>query len=408
MDRRLVPILLITFVNSLGFSILLPIAPYIVEKFGGNAILYGVILSAYSFFQFIASPFLGSLSDKYGRKPILIISHIGTLLSWVIFGLAFVLPQYYLLGINTALWILIISRVCDGITGGNVSVATAYIADITDQKNKTKAYGLESAFWALGFILGPVIGAYSSTHLGIGYLGTVLIAFSISTITLICMIYFLPESNLNLNKYLNISFKSQLKSLFDFIFKILNYKESRVIKESFYQRFAVALVYTIFGTIFSLYLKEQFTFAANDVALTFLAIGLFMIFNQIYVIPMLFKYLGDQKSLMLSLFFIIFFSIFISFEKNLLQFIFLLFGLNLGFSINLTMLKAYILKNAPQKIQGQIAGIDESIMSFNQAFVPFLSALLYANFGTKIFLLAPLPIIAFIVYRWLTVNKVEP
>jgi len=144
----LIPILLVNFIGTLGFSVVLPFLVFLVTRFGGNAFLFGITASIYPFFQLIGAPLLGKWSDIYGRKKILLLSQIGTTISWLLFIFAIFLPiiPLYTINISTLgsffitipLIILIIARALDGITGGNVSVANAYIADITKEKDRKK------------------------------------------------------------------------------------------------------------------------------------------------------------------------------------------------------------------------------------------------------------------------------
>ena len=119
MHTKVLPAYLPTFVNGLGFSLLLPVLPYVVEDYGAPKVVYGLLLASYSFFQFIGAPLLGRMSDSMGRKKILMVSQAGTLLSWVIFGVAYFLPEVQLLWLSLPLVVIALSRVLDGVTGGN-------------------------------------------------------------------------------------------------------------------------------------------------------------------------------------------------------------------------------------------------------------------------------------------------
>src|SRR5918996_606216 len=147
----LFPLLLINFTGTIGFSIVLPFLVFLVTDFGGNAILYGILAATYPAFQLIGAPILGRWSDTYGRKKILLLSHAGTLAGWIIFLVALFLPVNNLLNIDIMvigtfaitlpLAVLFLARAIDGLTGGNVSVADAYVADISSDENRSKIYG---------------------------------------------------------------------------------------------------------------------------------------------------------------------------------------------------------------------------------------------------------------------------
>ena len=145
-NNRLLIIFVIVFVDLLGFSLILPLLPYYAATFGADAFVTGLLVASYAVAQFIGAPILGRLSDRFGRRPILLVSILGTFIGFL------------LLGVAGALWMLFVSRVIDGLTGGNISVAQAYITDVTNQKNRAKGLGMIGAAFGLGFIIGPAVG----------------------------------------------------------------------------------------------------------------------------------------------------------------------------------------------------------------------------------------------------------
>ena len=163
----LFPLLLSNFIGTLGFSIVLPFMVFLVIDFGGNSIVYGILAAVYPLFQLIGAPILGRWSDDYGRKKVLLVSNGGTLVGWLIFLFAFFLPVANLFSISSAvigtfaitlpLVVLFFARSLDGITGGNISVANAYLADVSTDKNRSKNFGKMAISSNLGFIVGPAL-----------------------------------------------------------------------------------------------------------------------------------------------------------------------------------------------------------------------------------------------------------
>src|SRR5690606_14041527 len=175
MNKKLLPAYLLTFVNVLGFTILMPVLPFVVKEFHAPEAVYGLLITFYSAFQFLGAPYLGALSDSVGRKPVLLISQAGTLISWFVFLIALAMPDIPFLGMALPLWIIGLSRILDGVTGGNTSVTNAYVADITTREQKSYIFGYLGGIAGLGMIIGPGIGGLAAGG-SIGYSGTVLVA----------------------------------------------------------------------------------------------------------------------------------------------------------------------------------------------------------------------------------------
>ncbi|MEL7662714.1 MAG: MFS transporter [Methanosarcina mazei] len=199
----LFPLLTVNFIGTLGFSIVLPFLVFLVNRLGGNAFIYGLASSMYPAFQLIGAPILGRWSDIYGRKRVLLLSQLGTLLSWIIFLIALFLPVVTLFKVDSEvlgtfaftlpLAVLFFARAFDGLTGGNVSVANAYLADITEEKDRNRNFGKMSISSNLGFIVGPALaGLLSVTEYG--EVTTVLGAVVISLIGTAIIVIYIPES----------------------------------------------------------------------------------------------------------------------------------------------------------------------------------------------------------------------
>lgn len=143
--KRILPILVIVLVDLMGLSIIIPLLPLYAARFGAEPILVGILQASYPLMQFIGAPIMGRLSDRFGRKPILIASQIGTLIGFILLGFA------------NSLFLLFVSRIIDGLSGANISTAQAAIADSTNEKTRTQGLGLIGAAFGLGFVLGPIL-----------------------------------------------------------------------------------------------------------------------------------------------------------------------------------------------------------------------------------------------------------
>lgn len=193
------PLYLINFINALGFSIVIPYLVYWAVDFGGSPALYGAIGAIYSGTQLIGAPILGAASDRYGRKKLLFLSQLGTLISWIGILCALKSPRV-LFGQMSSSWLgdvaftlplilLVLSRAFDGLTAGNISIANAYLSDLSDNKSRSKNFGRMSSASSLGFILGPALAGLIGNDLH-----SVYAALFISFVALFCIQFFLRET----------------------------------------------------------------------------------------------------------------------------------------------------------------------------------------------------------------------
>ncbi len=202
-ERALLPLYTITFIGTLGYGIILTFLVFLVTEYGGNALIYGLLGATYPAFQLVGAPILGRWSDSVGRRRILLLSQIGTMIAWLIFLLALFLPVLPIVSVDSALLgvftltlplvIIFFGRALDGITGGNVSVANAYLADVTSESLRNKRYGRMSIASNMGYILGPALaGILGGTVYGA--MIPVLAAFLISVAGTLIILVLLPDS----------------------------------------------------------------------------------------------------------------------------------------------------------------------------------------------------------------------
>jgi DHA1 family tetracycline resistance protein-like MFS transporter len=177
--KPLAIIFLTIFVNLVGFGIIIPLLPFYAQTFGASPLAIGLLFASFSLSQLVAAPILGDLSDRWGRRPVLIFSLLGTVVSFV------------MLAVANSLFMLFAARIVDGLSGGNITTARAYIADITTEENRAKAFGVLGAAFGLGFIVGPGLGAALS-H--ISYTAPIWAAAVITVIATALAFFWLPET----------------------------------------------------------------------------------------------------------------------------------------------------------------------------------------------------------------------
>lgn len=182
-DRKLrssplLPIFLIVVVDVLGLTIILPLLPFYAEKLGASATLVGLLIATYAACQLVAGPLLGRISDHTGRRPVLLVSQMGTL------------SGFLLLAFAQSLWLVFVARAIDGLTAGNLSLAQAYIADVTRPEERAKSFGLIGIAFGLGFLVGPGVSGYLSQF---GYQWPIFAAAGLSATSILCTFFLLPK-----------------------------------------------------------------------------------------------------------------------------------------------------------------------------------------------------------------------
>ncbi|MBI5825053.1 MAG: MFS transporter [Chloroflexi bacterium] len=180
--KKILPVLVIVLVDLMGLSIIIPLLPLYAARFGSSPLVIGILQATYPFMQFIGAPILGRLSDRFGRKPILVASQIGTLAGFILLGFA------------DSLFLLFVSRIIDGLSGANIATAQAAIADSTTEKTRTQGLGLIGASFGVGFVLGPIIAFIVLAATGQNYRAVAFTAALFSLVSILLTVFWFKET----------------------------------------------------------------------------------------------------------------------------------------------------------------------------------------------------------------------
>ena len=264
-NKALFAIFLIVFIDLLGFSLILPLLPYLARTFQASDFQIGLLVASYAAAQLIGAPILGRLSDKYGRRPVLLISIAGNAVGFILLGLA------------NSLWLLFLARILAGITAANISVAQAYISDVTDEKNRARGLGLIGAAFGLGFIIGPAIGGALSQF---SFSLPAYISAALSIFNLILVVTWLPES-LTAERRKSIANTDRLPFTIPALIQVLR---RPLVGPLLNTRFFFGMSFSLFQTIFSLYALERFQLEAQQVGYILAYVGFLSVFTQGFLI----------------------------------------------------------------------------------------------------------------------------
>lgn len=355
-NQSLLTIFIIVFIDLFGFGLILPLLPFIAQKYQASSLVIGFLTAVYSFFQFIFAPVLGRLSDRYGRRRILIVSQFGSMIGYLILGIANNLP------------LLFLSRIIDGITGGNISVAQAYIADITDKNNRAKGMGLIGAAFGLGFIFGPAIGGLLSK---ISYSAPAFTASIMSLITISMTFLFLKET-VNIKKSIRAS-KTQ--------FNWQNFQ--KIIKKSPVNLliiifFGVNLAFSSFQGIFALYGEKKFNFGPDENGIIFAYIGILVVLAQILVMPFFVKKFKEKKVMKAGLLIMFLSLFFIPLSKDIYFLIFALTFLPFGNGFFNPTTQTLVSENIEKEEYGETLGLMHASGSLGRILGPIIAGELFS------------------------------
>jgi multidrug resistance protein len=354
MNRNFWIIALISLINSLSLTILIPVIYLYGREFGLNDFQTSLLFSAYSVAQFFATPVIGKLSDRFGRKPLLVISLLGTVVANLIAGTA------------TTAWVLFFARFLDGITGGNASVVQAVISDVTTPENRARGFGFNAAAFGLGFVLGPVLSLLAQqVSLGAAFL----VSGAIALIALIITIFFLPESLPTKAVVTGNLFDLGLKNLITGpalpkvgILLIIN--------------FLIGTTFTIFTYAFQPYFIEVLHQTNKTLTLMFLTFGLLSVLMQTWGVSILTRKFSLVYILFLGLSIRSGSFLLMPIWANVVYFVGVSILFSLFNSLVQPMINALISLNAQPEDQGTALGLNASYLSISNAIGPVIAGML--------------------------------
>ncbi|MCO6432516.1 MAG: MFS transporter [Deltaproteobacteria bacterium] len=354
----------VVVLDLIGFGMVIPLINLYGIHYGAGTVQLAVLASAYSAMQFIFAPFWGALSDRIGRRPVLLVSLFGSTLSYLIFGLA------------SSYEVLLISRVLAGIFAANISAAQAYMADITDRKDRAGAMGLIGAAFGIGFTLGPPLGGVTAKWYGLGYPGY--LASALSGATLLIALFYLPESlpaerrRVNKTTYRFALGKEVWRTL----------AQQPQLRNLVYIFFIATLAFAQFEQAFAPYLQARFEFATDETGykagIILLWLGIIGVVMQGFVIRKLTQRYAEHKLLALGL--LIEGAAFLVVPLLSTYGSFFLFGclIPIGAGMANPCLSALISLSAGSEEQGSVLGIAQGFSSLARVIGPAFAMLLFS------------------------------
>lgn len=378
-NTRLVTIFLIVFVDLLGFSLILPQLPYYAESFGATPLVVGLLVASYAAAQLIGAPLLGRLSDRLGRRPVLLLSVSGTALGFILLGLADPLGRLLAGAVSVPsvsgfiLAVLFFSRILDGLTGGNLTVAQAYIADVTDEANRAKSLGLIGAAFGLGFILGPAAGGVLSQW---GYSVPAYTAAGISFLNLLAIFFFLPES-LTAERREHLATRQRPPFTLKALLKVLN---DPAVGPLLHVRLFYGLAFATFQSIFSLY-AQSIGLSSRTTGFVLAYVGVLSVITQAGLIGPLTKRFRETWLIISSLWIMGLSLLAWAFTAQLWPLLVVILPLSLSGGVLNTVMQSSISKAVGRDETGGILGITASLDAFTRVIAPSIGGFLLGYFG---------------------------
>jgi MFS transporter, DHA1 family, tetracycline resistance protein len=356
----LLVIFITVFIDLVGFGIVIPVLPFYAEgtKFGATPSQVGLLFASYSVMQLVFAPVLGRLSDKHGRRPVLLVSLLGTALGFLILGFA------------TTLWMLFVGRIVDGISGGNISTAQAYVADVTTKENRAKGMGLIGAAFGLGFVFGPAIGGILSRW---GINVPFLFAGGLALANAVLLYFALPEtvtpdhparvsaaSGRGWNQLVAALRQPALASVMTIYFLGI-------------------VAFSMMTASFSLFMMFRLGFDAFHNGLIFAFVGVISAFVQGGLIGRLVKKFGEPVLIIVGAFLFTASLVVVTFVKSstgLITILVICAATSIGQALSGPTLSSLASKSASAAEQGSVLGVMQSVASLARAVGPSLAAVL--------------------------------
>ena len=353
---------LVCVIDILGFGILIPLVPYMADRFGASPGLITPILGAYSLCQLIAAPFWGRLSDRFGRRPILMSSLAGAFVSYVILGLA------------QNLWWLLASRMLAGFMAGNLSAAFAYASDISAPENRAKALGTVGAAIGIGFMLGPAIGgllAGNDEHTANFALPAVVSA-GLSLLAISVVYFRLRESHAAENRTVAGEVRRRPLQLL---------RERPTLRFIVSAAFLVTCSQAILESIFAIWAMNKFGFGPRSVGVVLFCMALIPVAMQGGLVRLLVPRVGEVRLAVFAILSWVMGLAIVAYSSHLPLALLGLACCGVGSGLFNPSASALASKQATQRDRGAVMGTYQSGLSLARAIVPFVSGALYAGLG---------------------------
>lgn len=365
----LLPIFLIVAVDVLGFTIILPLLPFYSERLGASPTVVGALVSMYAICQLIAGPILGQISDRIGRRPMLLVSQVGTL------------AGFLLLAFSTHVWMLFVARAIDGATAGNLTIAQAYISDVTKPEQRAKSFALIGIAFGFGFLVGPAISGYLAHY---GYQAPIFAASALSFTTILCSFFLLPrrepihEHNEAATedpgpggRRLSLISWGQYRRFFR------DQKLARLLAQWLLFSFS----FTTFISGFALFAERRYTWnghpvGVREVGYIFAYNGLLGIIMQGGLVGRMVKWIGEKKIVWVGFVTAAVTYAAIGFTNTIGQLLYVSTVSSVGGAGLRPALTSLISQKAGRREQGVIIGLTQSLMSIAQITAPMIAGLL--------------------------------